>query len=128
MNYNLGNENRDVIFNKIVEKSDIIYMYGLSLGETDKSHWDVIRSWIKNFENHKLIYFLYASELKKIKSTYAPKVRLEINKLKNEVLIKLGFSPDELESYYDQVFIIDSSDVLNFKLVDENKEPEANMN
>lgn len=128
INYNSGKQERDKSFDALIRCSDIIYMYGLSLGETDKNRWDIIKDWIKESDMHKLIYFAYKTDLKTISRAYTPKVIYEIKKIKEEVLCKLGFTPDELEKYFDQVFIIDSSDVLNFKLVDENKEPEANMN
>lgn len=128
INYNSGNQERDKSFDSLIKGTDIIYMYGLSLGETDKSRWDIIKDWIKESVKHKLIYFAYRIDLKMLNRIYAPRVIYEIKKIKEDVLCKLGFATNELEKYYNQIFIIDSSDVLNFKLVDENKEPEANMN
>lgn len=128
INLNSGNEYRDNYYIRVVGQSDIIYMYGLSLGKTDKSHWDVISDWIKAAESHKLIYFAYTSNLKQVKGIYSPKLRDEINKIKDDVLFKLGFMSLDFEHFYDQVLIIDSDDVLNFKLVNENKELEANIN
>lgn len=128
MNYNSGQQNKENSFESIIENSDIIYMYGISLGETDKSRWDLINAWIKGTENHKLIYFVFDAKFKAINRIYIPKVIKETKKIKKDVLLKLGFLDNELEKYCDQIFIIDSSDVLNFKLVNEDKEPEANIN
>lgn len=109
---------RENNYRVIVLDSDIILMYGLSLGETDKSRWEIINSWLKVSPMKKLIYFAYQTNIKQIRKEYSPKLLMEMKKIKKDVLSKLGFTDDEYEKYYDQVFIIDSSDVLNFKLVD----------
>ena len=123
-----GEQRRENLFNRIIINSDLIYMYGLSLGETDKSRWDIVKNWLECDRKPTLIYFAHDATLKKLNELFLQKMVKKHNIIKNEVLRKIGFAPDNFEKYYDQIFIIDSSDVLNFKLVDENKEPETNMN
>ena len=105
---------------EIINSSDIIYAYGVSFGESDKGKWDIIQKWIKNNSSHKMIIYKYDANFKRFNRAYNRKLLDAIDTAKNEFLGKLGFNEDEFENYYNQIFVIDSSEVLDFKLVDDN--------
>ncbi len=48
-------ENTDSIAAKVVSESHLIYVYGMSIGETDTLWWSRILTWLKRDNNHHLI-------------------------------------------------------------------------
>lgn len=47
-----------------IEKSTIICLYGVSLGETDKDWWQLLGNWLKKDKKHRLIVFWYMQKEK----------------------------------------------------------------
>ena len=50
-------ENTDDMAKSIIESSDVIYIYGMSLGETDRRWWECILNWMNNNKKAILIYY-----------------------------------------------------------------------
>lgn len=48
----------------IIQNSSVIYIYGMSLGETDRYWWEEIGKWLQNSSNNRLIISKYSSNLK----------------------------------------------------------------
>ena len=47
----------------IIQNSDEIYIYGMSLGETDMFWWKAIAEWFeKDLINHKLVVYCHPDE------------------------------------------------------------------
>lgn len=120
INNSLGQSKIEQSYKNIINDSIIIYSYGLDFGETDKSRWNVIKDWIKNKPSHYLVVFKYKTGFEKFNSSYQIALQDEIYNAKLEILRKLGFEEGEYEKYVNQIFVIDSSKVLNFKLVKDN--------
>lgn len=119
INEDIGNIQVESNFVNTVMSSNIIYSYGLSFGASDKSRWEVITKWLKSDKNKKLIIYKYETNFRSYNSAYRRKLLDAIEELKNYYLKLLGFDESEYESYYDQIFVIDSDDVLDFKLIKE---------
>jgi hypothetical protein len=117
VNEYIGNEKAENDFVSLISSSRIIYAYGLSFGKSDKSRWDIITQWLKYDNRHKLIIYKYQTGFENYKSVYKPRLLDAIEELKDYYLELLGFDKSEYESYYDQIFVIDSDDVLDFKLI-----------
>ncbi|WP_455527324.1 hypothetical protein [Huintestinicola sp.] len=64
-----------------------------------------------------MIIFKYDTKFNTYDKVYRNLVLDAINDAKNEYLKILGFSEDEYERYHEQIFVIDSADVLQFKVV-----------
>lgn len=124
---NNDNGNPQIIkkYIEIINSSNIIYAYGISFGESDKSRWDIINKWLKSNSKNKIVIYKYGLDLKSYSKAYNRKKLDAIDESKNEYLKLLGFNEDEFESYYNQIFVLDSTDVLNFKLI-ENSNDECN--
>lgn len=120
INKDNGNPNIIKKYIELINGSDIIYAYGVSFGASDKSRWDIIQKWIRNSFLHKLIIYKYEAGFNKFSRAYNRKLLDTIEDAKNEYLKLLGFNEDEYEKYYDQIFVLDSVDVLQFKLIDDN--------
>lgn len=121
INKSVGNLDIEKEFIKIIESSTIVYVYGISFGKSDQSRWDVITGWMKNDTSHKLVIYKYGVDYKQYDIAYSAKRLDLIDEYKDEYLEMLGFEKDEFEQYHDQIFVIDSTDVLKFKLI--NDEP-----
>lgn len=64
-NLNVGLEQGKIERAKeIIDTSDIICLYGLSLGDTDKMWWEYIMEWLEKSYCRVLIIFVYDSEYK----------------------------------------------------------------
>ena len=105
-------------FKEMINSSRIIYSYGLSFGESDKSRWDVISNWIRKDQSHKLVIYKLGTGFEKYNRAYLPLLYDAIDDCRKSYLSVLGFNEDELAKYLDQIFVIDSSNVLDFKLID----------
>jgi hypothetical protein len=124
INNSLGQSNIEQNFKYIVNSSVIIYTYGINFGETDRSRWEIIKAWIKKNPSNRLVIFKYKTNFDKYYHAYQLLLQDEINKEKSKFLCKLGFEENECENYISQIFVIDSSKVLNFKLINDNTPPE----
>lgn len=51
---------------KVIRDSNIICIYGMSLGETDKLWWDMISKWLATDERKHLVIFTYCNECEAI--------------------------------------------------------------
>lgn len=56
LNKNLG-QRRTEMAEKMIEESDIICIYGLSIGRTDRRWWERITDWLHSSTYHKLIVY-----------------------------------------------------------------------
>lgn len=93
-------EGQDVISKRIIEESDIIYIYGMSIGETDKIWWQTIMKWLcaeRDSREHYLVVFSYDPEL----SRNSP-----LDNIRNQKQIEnkfLSFAPDSIRVNEDKI-------------------------
>lgn len=119
MNEDMGNQQIERDFINTILSSNIIYSYGISFGDSDKSRWETITKWLKSNHHNKLIIYKYETDFGNYNPAYKRKLLDAIEELKNYYLNLLGFDESEYEIYYDQIFVIDSDDVLDFKLIND---------
>lgn len=119
LNEYIGNNSVETQFVTMVQGSQIICAYGLSFGKTDLSRWKVIKEWVKQSDANKFVAFKYGVNFDNYNRSYLPLLLNVIDSEKNGILALLGFEVDEYEKYRPQIFVIDSSKVLNFKLIQE---------
>ena len=97
---------------EIIEKSNIICIYGMSLGETDKTWIDAIARWLLADAKHHLIYFQYCED------TFVScngDVKMEEEENRKDQLLKRLFSDgNEAEAVYDNVHIPIGFDIFDF--------------
>ena len=58
------NTNKNV--ENLIDKSHIVIIYGMSLGETDKKGWIYLGKWLKKDSNNRLIIYIYDDNFSKI--------------------------------------------------------------
>lgn len=104
-----------------IDKSDVIFIFGMSLGDSDKLWWNTLYSWLRLRNDRHLIIYWYDSKLKNSNSI------LEILKRKNNIKDKFfSFSTNKLSEsvdIYERVHIIfNTSCIFNVNLNSEKKE------
>lgn len=57
------NERRFVKFREEIDRSDIIILFGMSIGPTDRTWWTQIGKWLTTDEKHQLVIFIYRPEI-----------------------------------------------------------------
>ncbi|MCI7351401.1 MAG: bacteriophage abortive infection AbiH family protein [Ruminococcus sp.] len=122
MNEEYGYSQIENKYVQMINDSKIIYAYGISFGESDHSRWIVINNWLRKDSGNKIIIFKYGTNFKQYDRTYRNLLLDAINDAKREYLNLLGFTEDECEKYFNQIFIIDSTDVLQFTLITNSQE------
>ena len=101
----------------LIDKSDIIVIFGMSIGATDKHWWEKIAYSLMNSKNKKLIIHLY----EKTPSFLSPrKARIRRETKENEFLWhleNLGLSDEQKAQLRKQIYIVTNSEyILNVDL------------
>ncbi|MEI1233530.1 AbiH family protein [Enterococcus mundtii] len=96
----------------VIEKSDIIVIFGMSIGSTDKHWWERIAERLIKNANKKLIIHLYDTEPSYVS---ARRVRLRRAKKENEFLSHLGnldLSDEKVSQLRKQIYIVTNSQYI----------------
>lgn len=108
-------EQQDEISKRVIKESDIIFIYGMSIGQTDKIWWQTIMNWLSDEDKsreHFLIVFSYDDTLRR---------NSPLDNIRNQKQIEnklLSFTSDSVrakkESITNHIFCSLNSDI--FKL------------
>ncbi|TCN65649.1 AbiH family protein [Acetobacteroides hydrogenigenes] len=93
-----------------IERSDIICLFGLSMGETDKIWWEYIGKKIAKTGGH-LILFHKGKELAENMDIFFPR---EERKIKNTFIKKANISNEEIEKVSNRIYIGYNTDIFKF--------------
>lgn len=92
-----------------ISQASLIYLFGVSLGETDKLWWEAVGERLKR--DCRIIYFVYnpnehprPNELTRIRRKY-----------KEILLSKTKLTSEEKQVAFDRIFIVHNSDMFNLK-------------
>ena len=101
---------------RIIDESNVILIYGVSFGDTDKIWWDRICEWLRGDTNHRLVVFINNSDLKLNKRIPWQETNYEKSE-RRRLLQKLGFDPNskEFSVILEQLYIIINTTRLNLK-------------
>lgn len=96
----------------VIDQSDVICMFGVSLGETDSYIWNKVGAWLGESAAHLLVFFEFG---------YPPKSSdnlFECIKAEKDVLARLkhafGSHGEGIEEYRNQILIEPSENVFRF--------------
>lgn len=115
LNHDSGND-FDLPARKTISNSDIIAIYGVSYGDTDKLWWKEIANWLKKNSQHKLVAFMRDKPGQF--DPVLPWTGLDYEKKKRrEILKKLHIeeSSPNFEALIEQVYIVLNTTRLNLK-------------
>ncbi|EMF0260810.1 hypothetical protein V1268_001089 [Enterococcus hirae] len=96
----------------VIENSDIIVIFGMSIGSTDKHWWEKIAEVLLKAKNKKLIIHLYEKEPSYLSSR---KVRLRRKKKEDEFLShldNLDLSDEKISQLRKQIYIVTNSQYI----------------
>ena len=96
----------------IIDASDIICIFGMSIGTTDKMWWQYIGKWLQEGDNRKLLIFAKGNmeyKVKKYSGNYGEKVKNIFRD--NGELVDIW---DQIES---KIHVEVNADMFNFKVV-----------
>ena len=102
--------NNDIICERLIQNADMIVIFGMSLGATDKIWWQAIGNKIR-FGNTKLIIFEYIDQ--PLNYLRAHKFGAMRNNVLNKFTSHLKLSPMELETINENTYINFSTDFLS---------------
>ena len=94
-----------------ISTSNLICVYGLSLGESDLTWRETLKQWIQCSADHHLVFYSHKYSQKLDLAAWAKII--EENKAKKEILLLLGFDSGELETYKKQVHIPIGENIFN---------------
>lgn len=106
----------DVHAQRIIDESNVILIYGVSFGDTDKIWWDRICEWLRDDTNHRLVVFIKDTGVNLNKKIPWSESNYEkINR--KRLLRKLGFdfNSKEFSVILEQTYIILNTTRLNLK-------------
>ncbi len=109
---------------QIINNSDYVCVYGMSLGETDLMWWQFLVDWLSKKNARRLVLFAY--EKANTPPSGSEKLRLQ-DKWKNKFLKTADINPENLSKIRSQIIVIIRSKIFNFsdiKFVTEETEPE----
>ena len=96
----------------IIDNSDIIVIFGMSIGSTDKHWWEKIANVLINSKNKKLIIHLYDEKPSLLSSR---KVKIRRESKENEFLShleNLGLSDEQIVQLRKQIYIVTNSEYI----------------
>lgn len=109
--------NNEIEYNKVnsiintIQNSNIICIYGMSLGDSDLTWKKEIFKWLANSKNHILVYFRY-NDLSFAKHNSDDILNLE-DDYKTEVLEKLGCT-ENIDELMEQIIVPINEDIIDF--------------
>ena len=124
LNDQFGQKNTEEV-KKLISNSIIICIYGMSIGETDKTWWKEIAAWLKKSEHHKLVIYYYEEHDKLNEKVLEEKYSL-VKRKRNEFLRsgKIDLNNQIAESLKDRIIIIYNSEIFDFVFDEQAKKQE----
>lgn len=100
---------------KIIDNSHLIYVFGMSIGNTDKIWWEEIIRWLMNDINNKLIVYWkgYEDEFKR----KIPSITIRINnRVKRKIFNqgKANFEDKEFDNIKDRIIVVYNAEIFKF--------------
>ena len=92
----------------IIDNSDVICIFGMSIGESDSDYWEKIMSWLDtNSDKHIIVFWRYSDELD-IGISVSAKVR-EIKRVKSLLFQYTDWTDEKFDSIKDRIHIVFNS-------------------
>ncbi|MGN0386694.1 MAG: hypothetical protein ACI4EX_12535 [Lachnospiraceae bacterium] len=109
---------------KIINGSDYVFIYGMSLGATDAMWWNYLAAWLNEKNTRRLV--LYAYE-KPTGNPSGPEKLRQQDKWKNVFLTAAGVKKEAWSNLRSRIIVVLRSKIFDFsgiKLVDKEAETE----
>ena len=107
----------------MIKQSNIICLFGMSMGDTDKTWWKQIGQWLFSTD-HRLVIFAHNSELIGKTLTLPKRFSLE-DESKDRFMDLAGISNSDRPVIESRIFVVINSSLFNINLVDLTKKNRA---
>ncbi len=92
----------------LIDNSDIICIFGMSIGESDSDYWEKIMSWLdSNPDKHVVVFSRYSKGLN-IETSISAKVR-EVKHVKNLLFEYTDWTEEKFDKIKDRIHIVFNS-------------------
>lgn len=105
--------NRVLNVKNTIAQSNVIYSFGWSMGESDKTWVTAIKNWLLKDENHHFICYYY-EQTQYLKFNADEILDREIE-LKEELFLKFNFTEEEKSEVYNRIHLPISHKIFDFK-------------
>ena len=109
----------------MINQSQVICVYGMSIGETDKKWWNIISKWLLS-DSHRVLIILSHNENYDERFTFTQ--RRTVNEITNKYFDLVDLSDIEKEKIKDRIFVGINYDIFEMNLVEKECEIETNIN
>ena len=123
-------QNKDIKSNyetqvkKVIDSSNIICIYGMSIGETDKKWWEYIADWLSKSEKHALVILKYD---RKYNKRFPFSQRKIIDTVMDNFLSLSGLNNNLMDKVRSRIYIGMNHNVFEMNLRKENSNDDSNQ-
>lgn len=117
-------QNNNIYCETLIDQSDIICIYGMSIGETDKIWWQKIGRWLVNDTKRRLIYFVHDSNIND-QLPYGIDLVLDAEeKYFNKFIVTANIQDNHIDSIRDRLIVVINSNIFQANLISKEKHNE----
>lgn len=96
---------------KLIDNSDIICIFGMSLGESDSDYWEKILDWLEISSDKQLVVFWRCSKAINIETSVLSKAR-KVKEVQEILLDYSAWSEDKFEKIKNRIHIVINSNEM----------------
>lgn len=109
VNDSLGEQQTETA-KRIIDNSDYVCVYGMSLGDTDRLWWEYLLQWLCGKSSRRLVLYIYGNQ--PTNPSGQQKLR-QINKWKNTFFRKANTTNDIIEKTRSQIIVLIRSGIFD---------------
>ena len=105
---------------EVIDSSDIIFLFGVSLGDTDKVYWEKIAKWLLFGNKRTVLLYDYETPMVSISKVVQRKMEKSWNATKEKFLKQSGLASDEQKRISKQIFPLYGNGFFNIEEAQKN--------
>lgn len=105
---------------EVIDSSDIIFLFGVSLGDTDKVYWEKIAKWLLFGNKRTVLLYDYETPMGSISKVVQRKMEKSWNATKDKFLKQSGLASDEQKRISKQIFPLYGNGFFNIEEAQKN--------
>ncbi|XOW21060.1 AbiH family protein [Lactococcus cremoris] len=107
---------------EVIDSSDVLFLFGVSLGDTDKVYWEKIAEWLLyGGDEHIVLLYDYETPMGSISKVVQRRMERSWNKTKDKFLKQSGLSSDDQKLISKQIFPLYGNGFFNIEEAQKNQ-------
>lgn len=107
---------------EVIDSSDVLFLFGVSLGDTDKVYWEKIAEWLLyDGDEHIVLLYDYETPMGSISKVVQRRMERSWNKTKDKFLKQSGLSSDDQKLISKQIFPLYGNGFFNIEEAQKNQ-------